>query len=250
MVIKGGFTIYPAIDLRQGKVVRLQQGDLRRQTVYGDDPAATARRWLESGASWLHVVNLDGAFGEADSANRQALAEILEVAAEHDARVQFGGGMRSLVDVGRALEMGVARAVLGTLAAEQPEVLQAGVRRFGAESLAAGLDAREGLVRVRGWAEATNLRAVDLARQMAALGLRWLVFTDVARDGVGSGLNLESTLELAHTSGLNVIASGGVDSLDDVQRARKTGLPGVIVGRALYEGKIDPTELFIEGQSE
>jgi len=249
MVIKGGFTIYPAIDLRQGKVVRLQQGDLKRQTVYGEDPAATARRWLESGAGWLHVVNLDGAFGESDAANRQALAEILEVAAEYDARVQFGGGMRSLVDVGRTLEMGVTRAVLGTLAAEQPEVLQSGVERFGAEHLAAGLDAREGLVRVRGWAEATNLRAVDLARQMAALGLRWLIFTDVARDGVGSGLNLESTLELAHSSGLNVIASGGVASLDDIQRTRTAGLPGVIVGRALYEGKIDPTELFAEGRS-
>jgi len=247
MVKKSGFTIYPAIDLRQGKVVRLQQGDLKRQTVYADDPAATARCWLESGAGWLHVVNLDGAFGEADAANRQALAEILKAAADYDAQVQFGGGMRSLLDVDRALEMGVARAVLGTLAAEQPEVLQAGVQRFGAEHLAAGLDARAGLVQVRGWAEATNLRAIDLAHQMAALGLRWLIFTDVARDGVGSGLNLESTLEIAHSSGLNVIASGGVDSLDDIQRARKAGLPGVIVGRALYEGRIDPAELFSEG---
>ena len=240
------FVIYPAIDLRQGKVVRLRQGDPQQQTVYGDDPAATARRWLEAGARWLHVVNLDGAFGESDSANRQALAEILQAASEHQAQVQFGGGMRSLADIDRALEMGVARAVLGTLAVEQPEVLEAGVRRFGAQHLAAGLDARQGLVRVRGWAEGTNLQAVEVARQMAALGLRWLVFTDVARDGVGSGLNLASTLELAHRSSLNVIASGGVNGLDDIRGAKKAGLQGVIVGRALYEGKIDPGALFAE----
>jgi phosphoribosylformimino-5-aminoimidazole carboxamide ribotide isomerase len=244
MVKASEFTIYPAIDLRQGKVVRLKQGDPQRQTVYGDDPAATARRWLEAGAHWLHVVNLDGAFGEADTANRQALAEIIKTASGYDANVQFGGGMRSLLDVAKALEMGIGRAVLGTLAVEQPELLKEGLERFGVQHLAAGLDARDGLVRVRGWAEGTNLRAVDLAQQMAKLGLRWLIFTDVARDGVGSGLNLASTLELARSSGLNVIASGGVDSLEDIHRARQSGLPGVIVGRALYEGKIDPAELF------
>lgn len=241
------FVIYPAIDLRQGKVVRLRQGDPQQQTVYGDDPAATARRWLEAGARWLHVVNLDGAFGEADSANRQALAEILQAASEYQAQVQFGGGMRSLADIDRALEIGVARAILGTLAAEHPEVLGSGVQRFGAQRLAAGLDARHGLVQVRGWVEGTSLQAVELARQMAALGLRWLIFTDVARDGVGSGLNLASTLELAHRSGLNVIASGGVNGLEDIRGARQAGLPGVIVGRALYEGKIDPGDLFPEG---
>ena len=247
MVKASEFTIYPAIDLRQGKVVRLKQGDPQRQTVYGEDPAAAAVRWLEAGARWLHVVNLDGAFGKADAANRRALAEILKVAEGYGAQVQFGGGMRSLADVDQALEMGVGRAVLGTLAAEQPEALEEGLKRFGAQRLAAGVDARDGLVRVRGWAEATNLRAVDLAQKMAELGLRWLIFTDVARDGVGSGLNLDSTLELANSSGLNVIASGGVDSLEDIRGAQEAGLPGVIVGRALYEGKIDPEELFTFG---
>ena len=239
------FTLYPAIDLRQGRVVRLKQGDPGRQTVYADDPAAVARRWLEAGARWLHVVNLDGAFGEEDAANRQALAAILSVAANFGAHVQFGGGMRSLEAVGAALGMGVTRVVLGTVAVERPEVLDQALARFGPDRVVAGVDARDGLVRVRGWQKGTELRAVDLATRLAQRGLRWLVFTDVARDGLQTGPNVSATVALARATGLQVIASGGVRSLEDLRRLqahRDDGIVGVIIGRALYEGNFSLTE--------
>jgi len=232
------FTIYPAIDLRSGKVVRLKEGDPARMTAYGDDPAETARRWLGAGAYWLHVVNLDGAFGESDDANRFALEAILKVGAQ----VQFGGGMRSLAAIEHAIAMGVNRIVLGTLAIEQPDVVADALTRFGTEQIAVGIDARDGLVRVRGWKDDSGVSATDLALHMRTLGLRTVIFTDVSRDGLGRGLNIPSTRELADVSGLAVIASGGVHTLDDVIAARSANLSGVIIGRALYEGTIDLSE--------
>ncbi len=233
------FTIFPAIDLRRGQVVRLQQGDPKRQKQYSSEPAATARRWLECGARWLHVVNLDGAFGEGDSLNRAALGSILQVAQQFGAQVQFGGGLRSREAVQEAVEMGVARAVLGTAAVEQPQVLVEALGRFGPEHVAAGLDARDGIVQVRGWAERTPLRALDLALQLKEAGLGWLIFTDITRDGLGTGVNLEATVALAQATGLRLIASGGVKSDADVRQCEAAGLEGVILGHALYEGKVD-----------
>lgn len=233
------FTIYPAIDLRGGKVVRLKEGDPARMTAYSDDPAETARHWLSAGSTWLHVVNLDGAFGENDEANRLALEMILKLGAQ----IQFGGGMRSLTAIEQALELGVCRVVLGTIAIEQPNVVENALKQFGAERIAVGIDARDGLVRVRGWKDNSGIAAADLALQMRALGLRTVIFTDVSRDGLGSGLNIPSTRELAELSGLDVIASGGVQTLDDVVAARDANLAGVIIGRALYEGTIDLKEI-------
>ncbi|MCJ7838267.1 MAG: 1-(5-phosphoribosyl)-5-[(5-phosphoribosylamino)methylideneamino]imidazole-4-carboxamide isomerase [Burkholderiales bacterium] len=227
--------IYPAIDLRNGRVVRLAQGDPDRETEYDDQPLAVARRWQDAGATWLHVVNLDGAFGEGGRKNMAALARILTTGLS----VQFGGGVRDLVTVRRVLNLGVARVVLGTVAVENPEVVATALADFGPERLAVGIDARDGYVHTRGWREAAPLKATELAQQWADMGGRWLVFTDIARDGVGSGVNVEATAALAQTTGLNVIASGGVASLDDVQRVRDAGLPGVIIGRALYEGQVD-----------
>lgn len=232
------FTVFPAIDLRNGKVVRLKQGDPNRQTTYSDDPASTARRWLEAGAGWLHVVNLDGALDEGDSENWVALSAILQIAGENNARVQYGGGLRSLDSIKQALDLGVSRAVLGTLAAEQPQILERALTGFGPDRIAAGIDARNGIVRVRGWKEQAAATAPELATRLAALGLEWIIFTDVARDGIGSGLNVPGSLELARITGLNVIASGGVDTNQDIQAASEAGLAGVIVGRALYEGRI------------
>src|SRR5512140_971977 len=156
------FTIYPAIDLRGGKVVRLKEGDPARLTAYSDDPAETARHWLEAGTRWLHVVNLDGAFGENDALNRAALESILKT----EAQVQFGGGIRSLAAVDQALELGVSRVILGTIAIEQPNVVAAAMKKFGPEKIAVGIDARDGLVRVRGWKEDSGVKATDLALQM------------------------------------------------------------------------------------
>jgi phosphoribosylformimino-5-aminoimidazole carboxamide ribotide isomerase len=232
------FTIYPAIDLRGGKVVRLKEGDPARMTSYSDDPAEAARRWLDAGASWLHVVNLDGAFGESDNANRLALESVLKLGAQ----VQFGGGIRSLDAIGRALDLGVSRVVLGTIAIEEPDVVADVLKKFGDKKIAVGIDARDGLVRTRGWKDDSGIKAADLAVQMRTLGLRTVIFTDIRRDGLGSGLNIPSTRELADVSGLDVIASGGVHTLDDVIAAKDAGLAGCIIGRALYDGTVDLEE--------
>jgi phosphoribosylformimino-5-aminoimidazole carboxamide ribotide isomerase len=232
------FTIYPAIDLRGGKVVRLKEGDPARMTSYSDDPAEMARRWLDAGTQWLHVVNLDGAFGESDNANRVALESILKCGV----RVQFGGGMRSLDAIADVLELGVTRAILGTIAIEQPDAVADALTRFGADHIAVGIDARDGLVRTRGWKDNSGIKATDLALQMRTLGLGTVIFTDIRRDGLGSGLNIAATRALADASGLDVIASGGVHTMDDVIAAKDAGLAGCIIGRALYEGTIDLKE--------
>lgn len=232
-------TIYPAIDLRAGQVVRLKEGDPSRQTTYSPDPALTARNWLEAGARWLHVVNLDGAFDENDSANQAALRAILDTAKSFEARVQFGGGIRSMEMIERVLNLGVSRVVLGTIAIEQPQVVMDAIKRFGDEAIAIGIDARNGMVRVRGWQSDSGISATELALQMRDAGVRLLVFTDISRDGLGSGLNIPSTCALAEISGLEVIASGGVSTIEDVLSAQDANLSGVIIGRALYDGTID-----------
>ncbi len=229
------FTIYPAIDLREGRVVRLAQGDPDRETAYDTQPLAVARRWQAAGAAWLHVVNLDGAFGEGGRKNVTALARILTTGMQ----AQFGGGVRDLETVRRVLDMGVARVVLGTVAVENPAVVERALADFGPERLAVGIDARDGYVRTRGWREAAPLTALELAQQWATLGGRWLIFTDIARDGMSSGVNVEATAALAQATGLSVIASGGVGNLEDAQRVKTAGLCGVIIGRALYEGHIN-----------
>lgn len=233
------FILFPAIDLRQGRVVRLRQGDPARQTTYSPDPAHVARRWLAAGARWLHVVNLDGAFGEDDDSNRQALEEILTVAGEFGAQVQFGGGLRSAQDITDVLESGVTRVILGTLAVEQPEVLEKAVQIYGPERVAAGLDARQGLVQVRGWMQESILTTLDLARRMKEAGLLWLFFTDISCDGMSSGVNLSAACELATGTGLKIVVSGGAASQADVIAVQRAGLAGIILGRALYEGAID-----------
>ncbi|HDQ73646.1 MAG TPA: 1-(5-phosphoribosyl)-5-[(5-phosphoribosylamino)methylideneamino]imidazole-4-carboxamide isomerase [Chloroflexi bacterium] len=238
MLKVGGWTFYPAIVLRRGRVVRLRQGDPDRETAYADDPARVGERWREAGAGWLHVVNLDGAFGERGNENRKALETILAVGA----RVQFGGGLRRMADVRQILDLGVRRVVLGTAAVKDPALVEAVLAAFGPERVAVGIDARRGQVQTHGWQEAAAVTPRQLARQWAGRGVRWVVFTDVARDGMGSGLNLEATVELARETGLNIIASGGVASLDDVRATYRAGLSGVIIGRALYEGHVSLRE--------
>lgn len=237
------FTLYPALDLRRGadgasRVVRLVEGDPQRQTVYSLDPAETARRWLQAGARWLHVVNLDAAFQGGAAGHSPALAGILKAAAEFGAQVQYGGGLRSLAAIETVLAAGVSRVVLGTAAVELPELLDEALRRWGNERVAAGLDARDGLVRVRGWQSNTGLPALELALELRRRGLEWLVFTDISRDGQQSGLNLAATAVLQQSSGLRVIASGGLKALDELHQARRAGLAGAILGRALYEGSL------------
>lgn len=256
--------IYPAIDLRGGQVVRLRQGDPAAQTTYGDDPAAAARRWVGAGAEWLHVVNLDGALAAGVSTGpagfRQAakasalpinLQRLAEIRAAVALPIQFGGGMRTLGDVALALELGATRIVLGTVAVRQPELVGEAVRQFGSERIVAGIDARDGLVATHGWREVSALDALTVALRMRDLGVQRTVYTDIARDGTLSGVNVPATAALAQGSGLNVIASGGVASLADIRTLaafEASGIEGVIVGQALYTGAVDLAEAIAAGQ--
>ncbi|MBT3388849.1 MAG: 1-(5-phosphoribosyl)-5-[(5-phosphoribosylamino)methylideneamino]imidazole-4-carboxamide isomerase [Chloroflexi bacterium] len=226
------FILFPAIDLRNGAVVRLSEGDPGRQTIYGDEPRDWAERWQSEGADWLHVVNLDGAFGEAVVENLAALHQILNVGI----KVQFGGGLRDEDSLRAAFDAGISRAVIGTAAIENPALVDWALEIFGSERVVVGIDARDGMVRIRGWEESAGVQAADLARDLCRRGLKWCNFTDVARDGLQSGVNVAATSALAQVSGLSVVASGGVATLDDVRRVRDAGLAGVIIGRALYEG--------------
>jgi phosphoribosylformimino-5-aminoimidazole carboxamide ribotide isomerase len=232
------FTIFPAIDLRSGKIVRLAQGDPARQTTYGDDPRAQAEQFKTEGAEWIHVINLSGAFGEEASANLKALEAILAVGL----KVEFGGGIRDEETIRVPLEMGAERVFLGTAAIQNPALVDWAVARYGSARIAADIGVRDGLVMVKGWQEATPLTMLAAGERFRAQGLEWCVLTDVRRDGVGTGVSVEAAVELQTATGLNVVASGGVSSVEDVLRVKNAGLAGVIIGRALYEGKITIAE--------
>ncbi|MEN6409897.1 MAG: 1-(5-phosphoribosyl)-5-[(5-phosphoribosylamino)methylideneamino]imidazole-4-carboxamide isomerase [Anaerolineaceae bacterium] len=232
------FDLYPAIDLHQGRVVRLVQGDLARQKTYGDDPVEFARRWFAAGANWIHVVNLDGAFEQAEDANLTALHAILAMRQKEfpHVRIQFGGGVRSLEMIRQVLDVGVNRVILGTLLAKGWDLVEQAVRVCGADALAAAMDVLNGYVSIRGWVEQTDLTPLALGSRLTAAGIKTVIYTDITRDGTGKGANLETAQSLAHECGAHVILSGGIASLEEISRARAAGMAGVIIGRALYEG--------------
>jgi phosphoribosylformimino-5-aminoimidazole carboxamide ribotide isomerase len=229
--------ILPAIDLRGGRCVRLRQGDYGQETVFGDDPAALARRWVDQGATFLHLVDLDGA-REGRPVNGASVCRIVEAAGMP---CQLGGGLRSEADIEQALGWGVRRVVLGTRALQDPAWCAAVCRRFPGRVLL-GIDARQGRVATEGWLHTSELSALDLARRCSGWPLAALVYTDISRDGMLAGPNVEATAELAAAVPVPVIASGGVTTLDDVARLARCGLAGCIIGRALYEGRIDLAE--------
>ncbi|MES2307099.1 MAG: 1-(5-phosphoribosyl)-5-[(5-phosphoribosylamino)methylideneamino]imidazole-4-carboxamide isomerase [Gemmatimonadota bacterium] len=230
--------LYPAIDLRSGRVVRLSQGEAERQTVYGSDPAAQAAAFVDDGARWVHVVDLDRAFGGGE--NDAAVAAIVGAVAGR-ARVQVGGGVRSLARAAALMSLGVSRVVVGTAAVEQPELLDAMVNEVGARQVAVGIDARDGIVALRGWTELSPIRAIDLARRVADQGIGTVIATDIARDGMLGGPDITGSLAIAAALATapdpDLIVSGGVATLDDLRTIAAAGLGGAIVGRALYEGR-------------
>lgn len=227
--------IYPAIDLRGGRVVRLNQGDARRETVYSHDPVAQAESFLAAGARWLHVVDLDRAFGTGDNV---AVVEAVVQRAAGRARVQYGGGLRSLDAISSAIGAGVARVVIGTAAVTDPGLVEQAVAAFGHERVAVGLDARDGMLAIRGWEEQSSVSVAEAARRALAGGVRTIVYTDIARDGMLAGPDLDGCERLV-ALGADVIASGGFASLSDVVAAGKVGCGGAILGRSLYEGSIE-----------
>jgi len=233
------FTIFPAIDLRAGKIVRLVQGDPNQQTTYGDNPRAQAEQFKAEGAEWIHVINLSGAFGEDAQANLKALEAILSVGL----KVEFGGGIRDEATLRTPLEMGAERVFLGTAAIQNPALVDWAVARYGPACIAADIGVRDRLVMIKGWQESTPLTMLEAGKRFKAQGLEWCVLTDVRRDGAGTGVSVDSAVELQNATGLNVVASGGVSSVEDVLRVKQAGLAGVIIGRALYEGKFSISDL-------
>ena len=232
--------LFPAIDLKNGEAVRLQQGDMARATVFNRDPAAQAESFQTAGFQWLHLVDLDGAFA-GKPVNALAVAAILK---KMKIPVQLGGGIRNLATVERWLGEGIARVIVGTAAVRDPDFVRQAARKFPGR-VAVGIDARAGKVAVAGWAEETQLEAIELARLFEDAGVAAIVYTDVERDGMLQGLNLDSTIALADAVKIPVVASGGLGSIDDIRRLlepRAKKLEGAIAGRALYDGRLDAKE--------
>ncbi len=234
-------TAYPAIDLKDGACVRLRRGEMDDATIYSTNPGAQALVWQEAGFSWLHVVDLNGAFA-GHPVNGEAVADIL---ASVTIPVQLGGGIRDLAGIARWLEAGIARVILGSAAAKNPELVIEACREF-PDRIAVGIDARDGFVATEGWSETSTMPATELARHFEGAGVAAIIYTDIARDGMLTGLNIAQTAALASGISTPVIASGGVGQASDLQAlrdARNPGIAGVIIGRALYDGRITPEEV-------
>jgi len=240
------FTIYPAIDMRGGKCVRLLQGDYNQETVYGDSPFDMAKKFADEGAEWIHMVDLDGA----KDGKRVNDSFVIQAANELKAKVQIGGGIRTEEDIVHYLDNGVSRVIIGSIAVSNPEFAIEMIRKYG-EKIAVGLDAKDGYVATHGWLNTSEVKAVDLGKRFADAGAQTFIFTDIATDGMLSGPNVEAVRLLAKETGKDVIASGGVSSLADLASLRefyKEGVAGAIVGKAIYEGRFSVKEALKEGE--
>ncbi|MEC0531936.1 1-(5-phosphoribosyl)-5-[(5-phosphoribosylamino)methylideneamino]imidazole-4-carboxamide isomerase [Bacillus spizizenii] len=234
------FTLYPAIDMRNGKCVRLVQGDYNKETIYGDSPYDMASLFTSEGAEWIHLVDLDGA----KEGKRVNDRHVIEISQKLDLKVEIGGGVRSESDVYEYLSAGVDRVILGSSAVSNPPFVKKMLKQYG-EKIAIGLDARNGFVSTEGWLETSSLKAAELGKELANEGAEVFIFTDIATDGMLSGPNIESTVELAKETGKSVIASGGVSSVADLEalaRYQADGVSGVIIGKALYTNQFTLSE--------
>lgn len=230
--------LYPAIDLKNGQCVRLRQGAFKDITVYSDAPEKVAACWQAQGATFLHLVDLDGALA-GRSVNEPVIRRIAETVS---IPIQVGGGIRTKEAVQNMLDLGVKRVIIGTKAVEKPEFLKEMTDTFGSDAIVAGIDAKDGMVAIQGWEQVSAVRAEDLCMQMKAYGIAHIVYTDIARDGMLSGPNVEATKRLTQATGLDVIASGGVSSMEDLERLYQEEVCGAIIGKALYERKVDLAE--------
>ncbi|MCW9040340.1 MAG: 1-(5-phosphoribosyl)-5-[(5-phosphoribosylamino)methylideneamino]imidazole-4-carboxamide isomerase [Rhodospirillales bacterium] len=235
--------LYPAIDLKDGQCVRLLRGEMDKATVFNDNPGAQAAAFADAGARWIHVVDLNGAFA-GHPVNASAVESIIDAVTPRGVKVQLGGGIRTLERTAQWLERGLSRVILGTVALRDPELVKEACRRHPGK-IAVGIDARDGFVAVEGWAEVSEMKAIDLALKFEDAGVAAIIYTDIARDGAMQGPNLDATAALAEALTTPVILSGGVSSYDDLRAARAraaSGIEGVITGRAVYDGSIDPAE--------
>ena len=233
--------IYPAIDLKDGKCVRLYKGDMTQDTIYNEDPPAQAHEWARAGFSWLHIVDLDGAV-QGSPTNHHAVRDIIKAV---DIPVQLGGGIRNHGQIEHWLAEGVSRVILGTAAVRDPDLVKKACREFPGQ-IAVGIDARDGYVAVDGWVNASNISITDLAHHFEDAGVATIIYTDIDRDGTGHGVNVEATVKLAQATSIPVIASGGIGSIEDVQAvktaAKENGIQGLIIGKALYDEQFEPQE--------
>lgn len=230
--------LYPAIDMKGGKCVRLTQGLFDNVRVYSDTPADMAKLWVSQGATFLHIVDLDGALA-GHSVNEAAIRAIAESV---DVPIQLGGGIRSREAVKNMLALGITRCIIGTRAVEQPEFIRELVQEFGADRIVVGVDAKDGMVAVEGWEKTSTLTAVELCEQMKSYGAEHIVYTDISRDGTLTGPNVAYTKMLTDETGLDVIASGGMSCMEDLQTLYESGIRGAIIGKALYENRINLTD--------
>ncbi len=238
------FTIYPAIDIRNGNCVRLLQGDYDKETVYGNSPLEMAKRFAEDGASWIHLVDLDGA----KAGKRMNDKHVLDIASQLNVNVQVGGGIRTAEDVAAYLDHGVDRVILGSAAINNPEFVKEMLKKYG-EKIAIGIDARDGFVATEGWLETSKVTAEELAVELASHGAEVFIFTDISRDGMLSGPNVSAIASLAEATGKEVIASGGVSQLSDLTELRENnGIAGAIIGKALYTNQFSLKEALERGE--
>lgn len=223
--------IYPAIDIKNGKCVRLCQGKFDDVTVYGDDPVVMAKKWEENGATYLHIVDLDGAL-KGTAINKEILKKIIN---EVKIPVQTGGGIRTLEDIKSKVEIGVSRVIIGTTAVKNPKIVKEAVKLYG-DKIAVGIDAKDGYVAVEGWGEVSNVKAIDICLKMKEYGVKTIIYTDISKDGMLEGPNILSTKELIEKTGMDIIGSGGVASINDLNDFKEVGVEGAIIGKALYNG--------------
>lgn len=227
--------LYPAIDIKDGKCVRLKQGKFDDVHVYSEDPVEVARSWERAGASFIHLVDLDGAL-QGRGVNRDVIRAITKAVY---VPVQLGGGIRTKEDLEEIFDLGVNRAIIGTKAVSEPEFIKKCIDTFGAERIVVGIDAKDGKVAVEGWGEISEITALDLGLQMKKMGVKTIVYTDISKDGMLSGPNVKATKELSDATGIDVIASGGVSTMEDLEAIHANGIHGAIIGKALYEKRID-----------
>lgn len=239
--------LYPAIDIKNGQCVRLRQGQFHDVEVYSHIPAKVAGLWQEEGASYIHIVDLDGAL-VGHSVNEKTIKEIVDSV---DIPIQVGGGIRTIQDIEHKLNLGVARVIIGTKAVENPAFIKEAISNFGADKIVIGIDAKDGMVAIQGWEKISNYNAVSLGLQMKDLGVKTIIYTDISKDGMLKGPNVEHTKEMVDATGLDIIASGGISSLKDLEKLEQIHVQGTIIGKALYEKRFalrEAIELFEKGE--
>lgn len=237
--------IYPAIDIIDGKAVRLTQGRYDDVTVFNDNPVMAAKEWVDAGATYIHLVDLDGARYGKSFVDRI----IKDITTQFNIPVEVGGGVRTLEDVDTRINAGASRVIIGTAAVKNPQLVKEAVEKY-ADKIAVGVDAKNGMVAVTGWEEVSNISAVDLCLKMKEIGVKTIIYTDISKDGMMSGPNIESTRELIEKTGMNIIASGGVSCMQDIENVKNINAAGVIIGKALYNGALDLKQVIADFEGE